>query len=281
METQENITPSEEELLIIKNYRPIDDDFMRRLFRNNKALAQEIIRIVTNIDSLKITKEITQYDMNRLLGSRSICLDVFCEDDQNRQFNIEIQRIGKGMPPERPRYHLSAMDVDFLKAGMDFTELPTTYSIIFAEEDIVGAGQLIYVFDRMDANTGIPLNDRTHIIIVNCSYNNPEDNSPAANLARDFLLKNPDDMSTKILADTVRYFKTTEEGVCDMCRTIEELLKKKEEEVERRTYEKAAKNKSIEIALRLLAKGKLPEEEIAECTKLTIDEIQSLASSMN
>ena len=66
----------EDDLRTIENYRPLDDDFMRELFRNDLPLAQLVLRIITGIEDLELTKEETQYDLKRLLGSRSICLDV-------------------------------------------------------------------------------------------------------------------------------------------------------------------------------------------------------------
>ncbi len=285
-----------ETLNIIANYRPIDDEFMRSLFRNNMKLAQEVIRIVTGKKDLRIVEEHTQYDMNRLLGSRSVCLDVFCRDDSGGEFDIEIHREDGTMPPERPRYHLSVMDVDFLKAGAKFNTLPTTYSIIFAEEDFLKKGQLIYFFDRLDINTGVPLNDRTHIIIVNCAYNNPDDKSDAAELARDFVRSDPDKMSTKILADTVRYYKTVEEGVSDMCRTIEELkakvtedvtrkvtedvTKKVTEDVTKKVTEDVTKKNSMEMALKLISLG-MEKGKIEIVTGLNADEVNKLAASLN
>ncbi len=277
-----------EELSIIENYRPIDDIFMRSLFRNNLKLTEEVIRIVTNLEGLKITKEFTQYDISRLLGSRSVCLDVFCTNEDGGEFNIEIQRIGKDMPPERVRYHISAIDVDFLKAGADFKTLPTVYVIVFSEEDPYGLNQLFYVFERTEQNSNIPFNDRTHIIIVNCAYDNPDDNSSAANLARDFLRKNPDEMFTKVLADTVRHFKSTTEGVSDMCRTIDELEAKivKEvtenvtrevtENVTKEVTENVTKKNAIDMALKLLGFG-VEKEIISKTTGFTFKELEELA----
>lgn len=50
----------------IENYRPLDDDFMRELFRNDLPLAQLVLRIITGIDDLQLTSQETQYDLNRL-----------------------------------------------------------------------------------------------------------------------------------------------------------------------------------------------------------------------
>ncbi len=274
MVTKEKHDP--ELLEIIENYRPIDDEFMRKLFRGNLALAQEVIRIVTGIEDLVLLEEHTQYDINSIDGSRAVCLDVYGVGEGERRFDIEIQRQMSDMPPERPRYHISAMDVEFLKAGGKFSSLPTTYVIIFCETDPFGLGQLTYVFDRRDRESNLPLNDRTIIIYVNCAYNNPNDRSDKAKLARDFLCKDPDKMQTKLLAEAVRSVKQTTEGVSDMCNTFEEYVKRKEEIAEARTK----KSTSMEIAASLLAFG-MTEEKIALATKLSVEEVRKLAASIN
>ena len=93
------LTPEEERqqnLEQLAKYRPLDDDFMRELFRNNLELAQYVLRIIIGKPDLKLTKEETQYDLQHLFGERSICLDVFGVDDENQQYDIEVQRQDKG-----------------------------------------------------------------------------------------------------------------------------------------------------------------------------------------
>ena len=88
------LTPEEERqqnLEQLAKYRPLDDDFMRELFRNNLELAQYVLRIIIGKPDLKLTKEETQYDLQHLFGERSICLDVFGVDDENQQYDIEVQ----------------------------------------------------------------------------------------------------------------------------------------------------------------------------------------------
>lgn len=121
-------------------YRPLDDDFMRELFRNDLPLAQYVLRIITGIDDLVLIREETQMDMKRLVGGRSICLDVFGEDSNGRKFDLEIQRADSGARPKRARYHSSAMDVEFLQKNQEFEELPITYTIFITENDVFNAG---------------------------------------------------------------------------------------------------------------------------------------------
>lgn len=258
----------EDDLRTIENYRPIDDDFMRELFRDDLPLAQLVLRIITGISDLELIKNETQYDMKRLLGSRSICLDVFGTDSKGRKFDLEIQRADRGATPQRARYHSSAIDVEFLKKKAEFTELPISYVIFITENDVRGEGRLIYNFEWSDIATGKPLNDGAHIIFVNGAYDNKEDTSELAKLVHDFRCKRAEDMKIKELADKTHYFKQTPEGVSIMCKAIEEMRNE------------AAKLNSIQIAMKMIALGSIPDEQIAQLTSLSVDEVEELRRQM-
>lgn len=66
----------QEDLQRLRDLRPIDDDFMRCLFKDNIPLAEFVLRIITGKQDLIITDCETQKDRKRLAGARSICLDV-------------------------------------------------------------------------------------------------------------------------------------------------------------------------------------------------------------
>ena len=61
---------------VLKKLRPIDDNFFRELFRDNIELTEFVLRILMDKPDLKVTEQETQYDLKRLLGARSICLNV-------------------------------------------------------------------------------------------------------------------------------------------------------------------------------------------------------------
>ena len=65
----------QEDLQRLRGLRPIDDDFMRCLFKDNIPLVELVLRIITGKPDLIITNCQTQKDMKRLGGARSICLD--------------------------------------------------------------------------------------------------------------------------------------------------------------------------------------------------------------
>lgn len=64
-----------EDLERLRGFRPIDDTFMRGLFKENIPLAELVLRIIIGKQDLKLLKCETQADMKRVTGARSICLD--------------------------------------------------------------------------------------------------------------------------------------------------------------------------------------------------------------
>lgn len=248
----------------LANYRPLDDDFMRELFRNDLELAQYVLRIVIDKPDLKLTKEETQYDLQHLFGERSICLDVSGIDSEGQQYDFEVQRQDAGANPHRARYHSSAMDVDNLKAQKQFSALPNTYVIFITENDFFGKGKAVYPIERMNLATGEPFNDGEHILYINGAYENKDDASDLAKLIHDFRCRNADDMLLESLASRTRFFKETPELVEYMCKAMEDRI----------TDEK------IMIAARLLQRGKDTIEEISELTGLSTEKVQEIAEAL-
>lgn len=274
MKKKKQLTPEQqlqESLTQLKNYRPLDDDFMRELFRNNWALAELVLRIITGIKDLTLIQQETQYDLKRLVGAKSICLDVFGKDNQQKLYDLEIQRADEGAVPERARYHSSAMDIEFLSEGQKFTELPTTYTIFITENDIFGTGQPIYYVDRMVRNfKNRFFFDRSHILYVNGEYVGDDD---IGKLMHDFRCTNADDMNFELMARATRYYKNTPEGVSYMCEVMEKRIK---ENVEIAEY-----NQAVQMALEMLADGTIPIEKIARFSHLSLEEVQQLADEQN
>lgn len=253
----------EDELYLekIKELRPLDDEFMRAMFWNNLPLAQMVLRIILGKNDLVLTEEETQYDLKRLAGGRSLCLDVKGVDDANKQYDIEVQKASAGARPHRARYHSSAIDVDVLKAGQEFEELPDTYTIFITESDVYGANEPIYIIDRVNKTTGKDFDDGEHIIYVNGAY---EGDSDIGKLMHDFRCKNADDMNFDLMAERTRYLKENPKGVSEVSDIMKEL------------QDIAIHKDRVRTAKQLLLEN-LSYEKIADITKLTVAEVQNLA----
>ena len=250
-----------EDLQRLRGLRPIDDDFMRCLFKDNIPLAELVLRIITGKNDLTITDCQTQKDMKRLAGARSICLDAYGTDTTGKKYDLEIQRADRGADPHRARYHSSVMDVENLGAGQAFNELPDTYTIFIVEEDFYGMGEPVYRIERMNLSTGKPFEDGERILYVNGEYRGASD---IGKLMHDFSCTDADDMNYELMAERTRYLKENPKGVSEMCKVIEDM----------RTQER--KEAMTDTAKRMIADGILTLEKIAEYVGLSLDEVKSL-----
>lgn len=209
-----------EDLERLRRFRPIDDDFMRGMFRQNIPLAQFVLRIITGKTDLVITQCETQADMKRVTGARSICLDAYGIDEAGRRYDLEIQRADRGADPHRARYHSSVMDVENLDAGQAFCDLPDTYTIFITEKDFFEKGAPVYLIQNMNITTGEPFGDGAHIIYVNGEYRGEDD---LGWLMHDFNCTDASQMHFGLMAERTKYLKETSEGVNIMCRAMEEM----------------------------------------------------------
>lgn len=260
----------QEDLQRLQALRPIDDDFMRCLFKDNIPLVQLVLRIITGKPDLIIISCQVQKDMKRLGGARSLCLDAYGRDSDEKQYDMEIQRKDKGADPHRARYHSSVADVESLDAGQDFSELPETYIIFITEKDFFGQGEPIYYIERMNLTTGEPFNDGEHIIYVNGEYRGDSD---LGRLMHDFNCTDAKDMNFELMADRTRYLKENPKGVGEMCKVFEDLWNEGMQE--------GMQKNGLATALRMLQAGKYTLEEIAYFSGLPLDEVKHLQTHPN
>ena len=247
----------QEDLQRLRLLRPIDDDFMRCLFKDNIPLAEFVLRIITDKPDLIITECETQKDMKRLAGARSICLDAYGTDLVGKKYDLEVQRQDKGADPHRARYHSSVMDIENLRSGQEFKELPDTYTIFIIEKDFYGQGKAVYPIERINLATGKSFEDGEHILYVNGEYRG---DSAIGKLMHDFNCTKADDMNFELMANRTRYLKENPKGVSEMCKIMEDM-----------------RIESLkEVALRMLAAGKYALEEIASISGLSLDEVKKL-----
>ena len=210
----------QEDLDRLRSFRPMDDTFMRGLFKENLPLAELVLRIITGKPDLILTKCETQADMKRVTGARSICLDAYATDSAGKKYDIEVQRADNGADPHRARYHSSVMDVENLDEKQDYKELPDTYIIFITENDYYKAGEPVYTIQNMNLTLNRPFNDGAHILYVNGEY---RDDSEIGRLMHDFNCTSADEMNFELLAERTRYLKENPKGVSEMCKVMEDL----------------------------------------------------------
>lgn len=184
-------------------------------------------------------------------------------DEDGTQYDIEIQQENKGAKPKRARAHSGTMDSNLLLPTDDFEKLPETYVIFITSKDYWKGGKPIYTVDRYVKELNmLPFGDEAHIIYVNGEYVN---DTPFGKLMHDFKCSQPSEMYYPNLAERASYLKDTKGGYDNMCQIMEE------------SNREAVRQNLYQVAMKLIKKGTVDFEEIAEVTDLTLDDVKELA----
>lgn len=248
----------EQDLQRLRGLRLIDDDFMAAVFED-PACAEFLLQIILKREDLKVREVHGQYSIKNLQG-RSVRLDILTVDEQNRAYNIEVQRSDRGASEKRAHYNSSLLDANLTHSGSSYDDLNEAYIIFITENDVLRAGLPIYHIHRMVEETGAVFNDQSHIIYVNSQI---KDESSLGKLMHDFFCTDAKDMFYPVLANRVQYFKQDAKGVATMCRAMEEMRNE------------TVRERNIECALEMLADG-MPYEKVAKYSKLTLEEVKAL-----
>lgn len=250
----------QEDLQRLRGFRLLDDDFLTKCFEGDTASIELVLQIVLEKPDLKVLDVRTQVFVENLLN-RSVRLDILATDSTGAKLNVEVQRSDKGAGRKRARYNSSMMDANLLKKGEEFDKLPETWVIFITENDVMGKGLPLYPIERCFLGTGERFEDGSHILYVNGAYRG---DTPVGKLMHDFSCTDAADMYYGILADRVRFFKESKEGIEIMCRAMEDMRNQ------------TLKEGAINSAKRMLADGILTLEKIAEYAGLPLDEVKKL-----
>jgi hypothetical protein len=236
----------------LKGFRLIDDTFFNQVFQNHTEAVELLLQIILDQPNLHIIQTQTQYFIKNLFG-RSVRLDVYAVDDHGTRYNIEVQRASKEARAQRARYYSSVLDANISYQGMEFQKLSDTYIVFITEQDVLGKGRPVYRIKRM-TDSGDDFKDGSHIIYVNAKV---RDSSPIGKLMHDFFCTSAKKMNYPLLAELVRYYKETEDGVKVMCAVMEKTCA----EVAIRIYRNDCNYSDEQIIQRIMAEFSLSEDE--------------------
>jgi len=162
------------------------------------------------------------------------------------------------------------LDSNMLEHGEEWADIRESYVIFITENDVLGLNKPIYHIDRYISECDyLPFNDGEHIIYVNGAMKGSD--TELAKLMSDFFCTEAKDMNYAALSEKVRYFKESEKGVERMFDSLEDMRNE--------VWNESKNATRIETALKMIARGKLSLEEIAEDTGLPIDKVKELAEA--
>ena len=249
-------------LNIIKRWRLMDDDFMKRCFKDNIPAVECILRIIMEKPDLQVeTVQIEDTIPN--LSGHGIRMDVHATDSTGTEYDIEVQRADKGAGTKRARFNSSLLDLNSLRKGSGYEKLPESYVIFITENDVWQHGLARYHVNRIIEELNRPFEDGSHIIYVNGDYKGNDD---IGKLMNDFRSENVEDMMLEPLKETVDRYKNNPEEVAVMCAELEKwsLEERQEGRIEGRQEGRREGESRLTTLLKMLkADGRLQDLELA------------------
>ena len=266
------ILVNERYLEVLNKLRPIDDTFMRMIFRDHQCV--ELLMNIIFGEQFSLKRFETQEDHKQVV-SRSVELDIVVYTHEGAVIGIEVEKSKDNASPIRARYHASILDCDLSYPKEKWSHFPEIYVIFICEEDVLKTKRLVSHIERY-IDKQEQFKDKLHIIYLNASM---QDETPLGKLMHDMLCNDPDEMYYEVLRKRVSYFKRQEGGKRTMCEALEELIteaKKEGEDIgEKRGKLIGEENGEIKKLMKLLLK-KFPNknfEWIKDCSKTQLERI--------
>ena len=201
----------------------IIDDAMFRLVAKRREVCQEILRTLLDRPSLTVLRVTPQCVVTSL--HREIVLDVLCLLEDGTHTNIEMQKGSGNDDIKRNRFYAASTTAAYTPKGTDFSNIPQVTILYITEYDALHNGQMITHVKRcMETQEGfVPVDDGEDIFFANTVV---KDGSDKSELLQLFLRKDAfEDIKFPELSNAVRYFKQTEGGLGEMCKTVEDYAK--------------------------------------------------------
>ena len=267
---------NERYLEVLNKLRPIDDTFMRMIFRDHQYV--ELLMNIIFGEQFSLKRFETQEDHKQVV-SRSVELDIVVYTHEGAVIGIEVEKSKDNASPIRARYHASILDCDQSYPKEKWSHFPEIYVVFICEEDVLKTKRLVSHIERY-IDKQEQFKDKLHIIYLNASM---QDETPLGKLMHDMLCNDPDDMYYEVLRKRVSYFKRQEGGKKTMCEALEELVneaknegRKEGEDIgEKRGKLIGEENGEIKKLMKLLLK-KFPNknfEWIKDCSKTQLERI--------
>ncbi len=249
-----------------------DDSFFRLVMKDRPECITLLITVILEKHDIDVDEVILQAD-DHSLEHRSVVFDVLVRDVMGNYYNVEIQNGREGASERRIRVNSAHLDVRMLSKGMSANEIMDSYVIVICDEDYFDKKRTIVEVERY-FDDGCAYNDGNHIIYFNTSV--MDLNTPEGKLAYDLKCTEPEKMHYNELREAVAAYKNSETGE----RKMSSVWKEVEDEGIAKGIIKGKSERSAEVARNLLAQKVLSNEQIAQATDLSLDEVSRIKAQM-
>ena len=164
----------------------IRDNFMFAAVMMQGNNCKDFLEMILNI---KIARIEISYEKNIIYNPecKGVRFDVYCADENNTRYDIEIQIVKKNLR-KRSRYYHSQMDMETLARGHDYEELPNNYVIFICDFDPFGLKKYCYTFENCCLEDyELKLEDGCTSIFLSTRGENPEEISKEMELFLKFI----------------------------------------------------------------------------------------------
>lgn len=199
----------------------LTSDLLSSVAFEDPLAMQDVLRIITGIRDLKVLRVEPQRSFRNMYGHSSVS-DVWAEDEESNQYNLEIQVAENEDHLRRSRFIQSRIDSRCLGIGRGYEELPELYLIFITEKDFLHIGEGTVEVARVIEQGGKRVDNGVHEIYANLEQ--PADDERKRRLLSFIRDTNNADIPTEgfeNLAARVRYLKSEEGGIRFMCNVIE------------------------------------------------------------
>ena len=207
------------------------------------------------------------------LQGRSCLLDAKCQLGDGKIVNIEVQKADDDDHQRRVRFNGALLIANLTDLGNKFVQLPDVIVVFISKFDIFKSKRSLYHVDRVIRETGAIVENGFTEIYVNAEADDKSDVSELMNIfVQD---KVYDDVKFPITSACKRRYKTTEEGVREMCEIIERNRAEGREEGRAQGLAKGRIEERTSLIVSML-KNKLKPEQIAQIAQMTVEQIVAI-----
>ena len=214
----------------------IKDNFM---FGAVMSIEENCIAFLEMVLSFPIEKVVVSKERSMIYHPeyKGVRLDIYAKDEKHTHYNVEMQTRRQADLGKRSRYYHSQIDMECLKKGLSYEELPDTFVIFICDFDPFDCGLYYYSFqNECQEDTRAKLRDGNKTIFLSTRGKNKEQmpqslvkflkfvEADLAESEQDF-----GDELVKQFQDSIREIKASRE-MGERYMLFEELLKEERQE---------------------------------------------------
>ena len=222
----------------IGTLNPIEDAVFRKMAESIE-FCEEILRVFLQEPKLRVVSNHSQHSVTSIEG-RSVILDAYCELEDGRKVNVEVQNANNTDHQRRVRYYSSVLTTSLMKKGDSFDKVPNICIVYVCNFDIFGLNKSLYVIKRIIDKTEVELDNGLQEIYISPV----NDGSIIAELMRVFTESDVYNLKFPVTSEMKLRFnrETKGEKMTEALRGVYEALR---EEVDRESM-KAAMREGME-----------------------------------